>query len=144
LVELGGSFTRPVGLTDFKFKWEFGDGSASVTGSLSEGATGAPATHVYPDARPQAFTATLTITARSEAGEIIGADSVLVRVIETRAWVTGWNPAVTLKNALRALSTVGWILIRVGIWAAIFSPFWLAAGLVVWKRGDILRKIRRS
>lgn len=144
LVNFAGSFTRPVGLTDFKFKWEFGDGSASVTGSPPEGATGASATHVYPDSRPQGFTATLTVTARSEAGEITGADSVQVRVVEARAWVGGWNPAVTLKDAVRALSTTGSVLVRAGIWLAIFSPFWLAAALVVWKRGGILRKMRRS
>lgn len=144
LGEFGGSFTRPVGLTDFKFKWEFGDGSAPVTGSPSEPATSASATHVYPDARPQGFTATLTVTARSEAGEITGADSVQVRVTEASRWVAGWNPAVTLKNAVRSLSTTGWVLIRVGIWAAIFSPFWLAAALVVWKRPGILKRIRRS
>jgi hypothetical protein len=144
LVDFSGSFTRPAGITDFKFNWEFGDGSAPVTGSVSEGVTSASATHVYPDSRPQAFTTTLTVTARSEAGEITGADSVQVRVTEARPWVAGWNPGVTLKNAVRALSNTGSVLVRVGIWLAIFSPFWLAAALVVWKKRDVLRKIRRS
>jgi hypothetical protein len=144
LVDFGATFTRPVGLTDFKFKWEFGDGSAPVTGSLPEETTSAIATHVYPDSRPQDFTALLTVTARSEAGEITGDDSVQVSVTEASPWVAGWNPAITLKNAVRALSTTGGVLLRVGIWLAIFSPFWLAAAVVVWKKRDFLRKMRRS
>ena len=72
LVEFGGSFTRPIGLIGLIFTWDFGDGSRLVTGGLDEEGTTAIATHTYPDHRPLAYTATLTLTGQSKAGEVQG------------------------------------------------------------------------
>ena len=38
-VELSGSFTRPAGMSDMRYTWDFGDGSSPATGSLEEGVT---------------------------------------------------------------------------------------------------------
>ena len=35
--EFSGSFTRPEGVSDLKFTWTFGDGSATVTGDVATG-----------------------------------------------------------------------------------------------------------
>ena len=81
-IEVVGSFTRPEGLRDLRFKWDFGDGSAPITGSLAGGVTRAIATHVYSDRRPVPFTATMTITAESDAGEVEASSSLAVLVTE--------------------------------------------------------------
>ena len=47
-VKVAGSFTRPAGLTDLTFRWDFGDGSAPVTQEIGEGLTRAVATPRLP------------------------------------------------------------------------------------------------
>ena len=127
-VDLDGSFTRPEGLTDLVYRWDFGDGSVPVTEAVAEGATRAVAAHAYADPRPFPYTVTLTVTGQSDAGEIEGSSSLNVYVIETEAWVlSGWSPLDTWKLATRALSGVGVVVGTALIFAAIFSPVWLIA-----------------
>ena len=91
-VDLDGSFTRPEGLTDLVYRWDFGDGTAPVTEAVAEGATRAVAAHVYADSRPFPYTVTLTVTGQSDAGEIEGSSSLNVYVVESEAWVlSGWS-----------------------------------------------------
>ena len=137
-VEFAGSFTRPKDLTKLTFTWEFGDGSPPVTGVLEEGITQAIATHAYSDHRPFAYTATLTITAQSEAGEVEASSSVQVLVTEADRWViSGWNAGDAGKRAVRVLSGVGQGLATFFIWAGILSPVWIVGG------GAALFAIRR-
>ena len=125
--EFSGSFTRPEGLRDLTFKWDFGDGTSPVTGSLEEGITKAVATHEYTDHRPFAFTATLTITGQGDAGEVEVSDSLSVLVEESRGWaISGWSPGDTGKTAVRGLSGIGIGLGYFAIFLAIFSPLWIA------------------
>jgi hypothetical protein len=137
-VEFSGSFTRPEGVTDVKFRWAFGDGSPPETGSLKEGVTNAVARHVYPNSRPRPYTATLTITAESDAGRVESSGSLQVRVEESKGWVNaGWDVAERVKTGVRALSGVGQALGTGLIWVAIFSPVWAVVGVVgvvLWRR----------
>ena len=137
-VDFSGSFTRPEGVTDLKYRWVFGDGTVPVTGEPEEGATNAVATHVYPNYRPFPFTATLTVTGQSDAGEAEASSSVGVRVVKSSGWViAGWSPGDAGKSGVRALSGVGQVMATGLIWAGIFSPVWVILGVVVvlaWRR----------
>ena len=125
-VEFLGSFTRPEGLTDLSFRWDFGDGTPPVSGSLGEDATRASVTHVYADHRPFAYTATLTISAQSEVGEVEATNTLSVLVRESPGWtIAGWSPGDTGKTAVRALSGVGQVLVNILIWLGLFSPVWV-------------------
>ena len=84
-----GSFTRPEGVSDLRFTWTFGDGSPAVTGDLEAGVTIAEATHAYADHRPAAYTATLTVTGTTDAGEVEASGSVRVWVTEKEGYVIG-------------------------------------------------------
>lgn len=122
-VKLDGSFTRPVGITDVKYRWAFGDGSDPVEGDVAEGVTNVQAKHTYPNHRPFPFTARLTITAQSEAGDVEGVATVEVRVLETEGWVIGgWSLQEQLKIAVRSLSAAGQWSVTGLIWLGIFSP----------------------
>ena len=126
-VEYTGSFTRPESLWDFRYRWDFGDGSATVFEVPEEGETRAVAEHTFPDHRPDPFNVVLTVIAQSEAGEIRGSSSFHVRVNEVEGFVVaGWNVGGTFKSAVRALSVVGQGLLIIVIWVGIFSPVWLA------------------
>ncbi len=46
VVEFSGSFTRPQGLSDVRYQWDFGDGSPPEEGELAEGITRVNTTHV--------------------------------------------------------------------------------------------------
>ena len=128
-VKLSGSFTRPPGLSEVGYKWEFGDGSESVTGELGSGVTIADAIHIYEHHRPFPYHATLTINAGSEAGDVEASSSVTVRVDEIPGWIIGsWSLSDHGKTAVRALSVVGQGVLTLLVWAAIFSPAWLAVG----------------
>ena len=133
-----GSFTRPEGVSDLKFTWTFGDGSPAVTGDVEPGVTTAAAAHAYADHRPVSYTATLTLTGKTDAGDVEASDSVTVRVAEKEGYVIGgWSVGGTGKDAIRSLSAVGAGLVILAVWLAIFSPVWivaLAVGLFFWRR----------
>ncbi len=138
--EYTGSFTRPAELLDFRYRWDFGDGSATVFEVPEEGDTRAVADHAFPDHRPDPYRVTLTVIAQSEAGEIRGSSSFNVRVNEVEGFaVAGWDVGSTFKSAVRALSVVGQVLLTILIWVGIFSPVWLAAiGLFI-----VIPRLRR-
>ncbi len=131
-VDFDGSFTRPEGLTDVRYEWDFGDGTTVVEESLAAGATRAIATHTYADHRPFDYTATLTITGDSEAGEVEGISFVNVRVRETEGWtIAGWSVGDRSKEAVRALSGLGQSIGTLLIWLLIFSPAIAVVGVAV-------------
>ena len=130
-VDLSGSFTRPEGLRELTYEWDFGDGTAPATGSLAAGVTNALATHEYADHRPFPYTATLTIRAQSEAGEVEASSSIQVFVEETQGWViAGWSVGDQGKTAVRSLSAVALGAGTLLIWLAIFSPVWIVIAVV--------------
>jgi hypothetical protein len=135
--EFSGSFTRPEGLTNVNYKWDFGDGTAPETGPVPEAATRIDTTHSYKDFRPFPYQAVLTITADSEVGEVEVESNLTVVVREKPAWtVAGWDAGDTGRTAVRTLSAVGAGLATAAIWAGIFSPIWLVLlGLVFVGRG---------
>lgn len=144
-VSFSGSFTRPDGLRDFSFSWDFGDGSAPVTGDLSGEGTEATATHVYPNHRPEEFHATLTIMAESEAGTVEASDTLSATVRDAGTWSGSWSPLNTFKGAVRALSATGRVLGNIAIWLAILIPVWggilFVFFFLVRRRRRWLRKI---
>ena len=128
-VEYSGSFTRPAGLWDIQYHWDFGDGSPTVIGTPEEGATRAVALHAYENYRPQPYEVTLTVTAQSEAGEVRGTGVFYVDVNESPSLIVGnWNLLDSAKWAIRGLSAVALAVVNILIWAVIFSPAWLALG----------------
>jgi hypothetical protein len=136
-VKFSGSFTRPDELTQVSYKWDFGDGTAPETGDVPEGVTKVDSTHTYADHRPFPFTATLTITAQSEAGQVQTASELTLVVLERPAWtVAGWDPGDTGRTAVRTLSWMGQGVVTGAIWLGIFSPLWLIVGgaLLIWRR----------
>lgn len=140
-VEFSGSFTRPEGLTNYRYSWEFSDGTEAIAGAPEEGATTVTAIHVYENHRPQPFTVTLTVTAESEAGHVEGSNSIEVFVQEAEGFVvSGWSAGDNLKDAVRALSGFAQVVGTVAIWVVIFTPVWVALGLVIYL---IVRSRRR-
>ena len=122
-VELSGSFTRPAGMTDMRYTWDFGDGSSPETGSLEEGVTTVVAAHIYANYRPRSYTARLTITGTMETGEVEGSSTVDVQVRESQGWVIGgWSFEDQWKTAVRTLSAVAAAALTGSIWLLVFSP----------------------
>ena len=139
-VEYAGSFTRPESLWDFEYRWDFGDGTATVVDVPAEGSTRATAIHAYRDYRPDPYEVILTVTAQSDAGEVKGTGSFYVQVNEVEGFVVGgWDVGGTAKSAVRALTAVGRALLIVVIWLGILSPVWLAAIAVI----ILLPRLRR-
>ncbi len=126
-VEYSGSFTRGDGLWDLQYRWDFSDGSPTVTGIPEEGDTRATALHTFENYRPDPYQVTLTVTAQSEAGEVRGSSSFSVFVTESQGLVVGnWDLLESARWAIRALSAVALGVVNIVIWAAVFSPVWLA------------------
>ena len=142
--EYVGSFTRPEGLGDLQYRWDFGDGSPVVTGVPEAGATRAVINHIFSDYRSRPYDVTLTVTAQSEAGEVLGSSSSTVRVTESRGLIIGgWSAGATGKTAIRALSVVMQGLGTLLIWFAIFSPVWLIGGGIFYLIVRLRRILRQ-
>ena len=143
-VEFSGSFTRPKGLTNVRYEWDFGDGSTPAEGELPEGVTRATATHEYPDYRREPYRARLTVTADSEVGEVAASAQIEVFVrsepVEAGFVVAGFDFADEFKTTVRGLTGfVQWLSIVV-MWLVLFSPIWGAVVFLAWY---LLRKLNR-
>lgn len=145
-----GSFTRPEGLRNYQYRWEFGDGSPALTGAVEEGASKVETTHIFENHRPLEYTVTLTISADSDAGKVEGASSFGVYAREVEGFViSGWSAGDNLKGAIRALSGFAQVAGTVAIWAVIFIPVWIVLGVVIYliarfRRRLVVRSRRRA
>ena len=143
-VEYSGSFTRPEGLWDLRYRWDFGDGSPTVTGVPEAGATRVATVHAYENYRRQPYEVTLTVTAQSDAGEVKGLGSFPVVVNELESlFIAGLSVTGTAEAAFRALARAGQLLALALMWLAIFSPVWLALGGVLYGLNRLRRRFRR-
>ena len=143
-----GSFTRPEGLRNYQYKWDFGDGSPALTGPVEEGASKVETTHIFENHRNLEYTVTLTISAESDAGEVEGVSSFGVYAREVEGFVvSGWSAGDDFKSAVRALSGVAQVAGTVLIWLAIFSPVWIVLAILIvaflWFRRRLIRSSRQ-
>ena len=143
-----GSFTRPEGLRNYQYKWEFGDGSPALTGAVEEGESKVETTHTFENHRPLEYTVTLTISADSDAGEVEGVGSFGVYAQEVEGFVvSGWSAGDDFRSAVRALSGVAQVAGTVAIWLATFSPVWIVLAILVavflWFRRRLIRSSRQ-
>ena len=145
VVEFNGSFTRPEGLRDFRYRWDFGDGSPAVESVPAAGETQVTATHVYPNHRPNEYTVSLTVAAESEAGSVESAESLRVLVTESESLViSGWSLADAGRQAVRALSAVGYGIVTALLWVGVFIPVILVAAAVVYGLVWLRRRRRHT
>ena len=142
-VEFNGSFTRPEGLRDFRYRWDFGDGSPAVEGVPAEGETQVAVSHVYPNHRPNEYIVTLTVTAESDAGGVETAGDLGVHVRESESLViSGWSLADAGRSAVRALSAVGYAIVTALLWLGVFIPVLLVIAAIIY--GLVRLKRRRD
>ena len=143
IVEFSGSFTRPEGLRDFRYRWDFGDGSPAVEGVPAEGETQVAVSHVYPNHRPNEYIVTLTVTAESDAGGVETAGDLGVHVRESESLViSGWSLADAGRSAVRALSAVGYAIVTALLWLGVFIPVLLVIAAIIY--GLVRLKRRRD
>lgn len=121
--KLRGTFNRPSGVTNMRYRWDFGDGSGVDEGDLDEESAAVEVEHQY--IHEGRYVATLTVTGESEVGDDVASSRVDVRVVEGRGWVVGgYNIQGNTKEAVRLLSEVFKGLVTVTIWVAVLSPLW--------------------
>ena len=141
VVELSGSFTRPPGLSNVRYQWDFGDGSPPEEGELAEGITRVDTTHVYTDYRSSSYRVKFTITADSAVGEIVSSHEIRALVQEDPGLIVGgFDVGDNAKTAVRTLSLVLSGLTTVAIWVGIFGIIWVPLVVVVV---IIIRRNRR-
>jgi hypothetical protein len=149
-VDLAASFTRPEGVTDISYSWNFGDGSAPVEGDIGLGEDGGQVdtTHSYKNFRPNPYVVILTVTGQTEVGEVEATGELLVFVRETIGVAAAeLDAGNTTRDAVRTLQSVGVFLAKAGLWLAILSPAWLIGGAVVFvliRRRNAIRVPRRN
>ena len=145
IVKFSGSFTRPEGLRDFRYRWDFGDGSPAVEGVPPDGETQVTVSHVYPNHRPNEYIVTLTVTAESDAGGVETAGYLGVRVRESESLViSGWSLADAGRSAVRALSAVGYGIVTALLWVGVFIPVILAAAAAIYGLVWLRRRRERA
>ena len=126
-----GSFTRPVGLTNVRYEWDFGDGSPIVEGEISEG-TRVTTTHSYADFRPDPYRARLSIVADSAVGEVSASQDIYVFVDEELGLVAGgFEISDTSKTAIRTLTLVVSGLTTMIIWIGVFAFIWVPLAVLI-------------
>ena len=123
---LRGTFNRPDGVVNMRYRWDFGDGTSPVEGALDEG-NSIEVEHTYILIREDAsqYTAKLTVTGDSDGGLVEASSEVTVNVIQGEGWIVGgYDLTGTSKEAVRALSALVRAATTAAIWLIVFSPFW--------------------
>ena len=144
-VEFNGSFTRPEGLRDFRYRWDFGDGSPALEGVPAEGETQVSAAHVYDNYRPNEYIVTLTVSAESDAGSVKTDGYLGVHIRESKSLViSGWSLADAGRSAVRALSAVGYGIVTALLWLGVFIPVILAVAAAVYGLMWLRRRRERA
>ncbi|MDA1279065.1 MAG: DUF4349 domain-containing protein [Chloroflexi bacterium] len=149
-VRFKSSFTRPEGVSEVSYSWNFGDGTAPETGVIdgAEGAAQVETQHVFENFRPNPYIVVLTITGQTEVGEVKSRGEVLVFVRETIGVASADLDAGSVsRDALRTLESIGVFLATAGLWLLILSPAWLVAGAIVFvliRRRNAIRIPRRT
>ena len=132
VVEFSGSFTRPPGLTDVRYQWDFGDGTSPEEGELSEGITRVNATHAYAEFRSWPYDAVFTVTAESAVGQIEASSSVSVYVEEDPGLIVGgFDVGDNARTAIRTLSLLLSGLTTVAVWVGIFAIVWAPLAVLI-------------
>lgn len=132
-VEFRASLTRPEGIDDLKYEWDFGDGSTKVAGELETGTTEVVATHAFEHHRPQTYSVVLKLTGTSVAGNVEASDAVEVFVVESPEWRGGrWDFNDTARGATRAITQTADVGVRALIWLGIFSPLVAIGGITAY------------
>jgi len=142
-VELSGSFTLPESITDVKYIWDFGDGSPPKERDLVNAFSAGNVTteHIFPHFRWNPYEVRLTVSGKSEIGEITGEATTYIYVQETVGVSSpDLNISSTIRSASRALQAVGVISVNILLWLAILSPAWIMGVLILL----FLRKRNRS
>jgi len=132
-VDFEASFTRPDGVTDIAYSWNFGDGSAPVGSVIDaeEGGGQVGTSHKYENHRPNPYFVELTVTGQTEVGEVKATGAFLVFVRETIGVAAAeLDTRDTTRDAVRTLQSIGVFFAKIGLWLGIFSPIWLI-GLVI-------------
>ena len=130
-VRLRASFTRPEGLSDYEYRWDFGDGSRAVSGSPPEGETRLVGEHVYRDAGPGRYDGVLSVSAVSRAGRVEGKERFMVLVTEsTGVFSGGPDLGLVLERSAHYLYLLGGGLLAAAVWFLIFTPLWLFLALL--------------
>ena len=143
--EFRGTFNRPAGVTNMRYRWSFGDGTAPEEGDIGDQNI-VETSHKYLHLRQQPYVATFTVTGDSEAGVVEASSSIDVFVVEGEGWgIGGYNIEDNAKGAVRTLSTLVSGLVTLAIWLIVFSPFWGAglAAVIVLSRLAAARRRRR-
>ena len=136
-----GTFTRPVGVTNLRYRWAFRDGSPPVEGVLGGDATSIEVEHKY--IHEGWHVATLTVTGDSEVGTVEASSSVEVRVIEGKGWVVGgYDLRGNTRDAVRLLSVVFKGIVTGAIWIVILTPLWGALFAVVFLLNRLSKRLR--
>ena len=132
-VEFRGSFTRPDGVSNLSYTWDFGDGTAPVTVDADPGATLAQITHKFANSRPQSYNVILTVKGETSVGTTSGTGNLQVHVREPESLTAGgFAPGKSSKTAFRTLTAIGSWLGTALIYVVVLSPIWLVIGAVVY------------
>ncbi len=148
-VDFSASFTRPEGVSEISYSWNFGDGSAPVEEDLGnlEGSGQVDIAHTFKNFRPNPYVVSLTVTGQTEVGEVEVTGEFLVFVRETIGVAASeLDAGSTVRDAARTLQSVGVFLARAGLWLLILSPAWIVGGVVVFvllKRRSVIRIPKR-
>ena len=141
IAKLRGTFNRPVGVTNLRYRWAFRDGSPPVEGVLGGDATSIEVEHKY--IHEGWYAATLTVTGDSEVGAVEASSSAEVRVIEGKGWVVGgYDLRGNTRDAVRLLSVVFKGIVTGAIWIVILTPLWGALFAVVFLLNRLSKRLR--
>ena len=136
-----GTFNRPVGVTNLRYRWTFRDGSAPLEGVLGGDTTTIEVDHEF--THEGWYVATLTVTGDSEVGTVEASSDVEVRVIEGKGWVVGgYDLRGNARDAVRLLSSIFRGIVTGAIWLVILTPLWGALIGVVFLLNRLTRRLR--
>ena len=139
--EFVGVFNRRFGVRDLEYKWDFGDGSRPLVGSVPQGDSRVTVSHSYRNDVSLNYVIIFEVEGQSAAGPVQGSALGGVRLEPPSGSVfENFSVLDTFSGALRVVLYITREALRVSIWLLVLSPMLLVVGFGVYKLRPFLRK----
>lgn len=134
-VTLEASYSKPEGVTDLEYTWDFGDGTTPVTIEIDEDAESnrLTATHVYENFRSEPYRAKLRMSGKADVGDVVAVGEITNVVRESiGVGQTELQAGNITRDAGRVLNKIWVIAASAGLWFFYLSPVWIVLALIVY------------
>ncbi len=136
-ISFRATFDDHIDVEDLNYEWNFGDGSAPVSGVVKDGITAVDANHAFERHQNRSYRVNFELSGDSVAGEIRQSAEMSVFITEPPTVdESAFEPAGSATQGINAVIAVASFAGNAIIWIGVTIPIWIAivvVGYVIYR-----------